>query len=233
MQIWAHRGASGEFPENTLLAFEQAIVQGADGIELDVFQVENDLYIWHDRFILNESGQALLFANQSTSWVDSVEIHNIPQKPEHIPTLKQALELINGRCAVNVEVKHLTDIELLIQTLHWAIEEKAFTRQQFLISSFDHDFLESWRCRELFMKIGLLSASTLRYMNIPERLYSIHLCIDCLRKADVQRAHDLGYKVLVYTVDSPLDIQQCLDLGVDGIFSNFPARSRRLVEELL
>lgn len=36
MQIIAHRGASGEYPENTLLAFRQALAQGADAIELDV-----------------------------------------------------------------------------------------------------------------------------------------------------------------------------------------------------
>ncbi|HSG50632.1 MAG TPA: glycerophosphodiester phosphodiesterase family protein, partial [Rheinheimera sp.] len=40
MQIIAHRGASGDFPENTLLAIEQAIIQGADAIEIDVFAVD-------------------------------------------------------------------------------------------------------------------------------------------------------------------------------------------------
>ncbi len=48
MQIIAHRGASGSYPENTLLAIEQALLAKADGIEIDVFCVENQLVVIHD-----------------------------------------------------------------------------------------------------------------------------------------------------------------------------------------
>ena len=48
-KVWAHRGASGYRPENTLEAFELAIRQGADGIELDVHtSVDGELIVMHD-----------------------------------------------------------------------------------------------------------------------------------------------------------------------------------------
>ena len=48
-KVWAHRGASGYRPENTLEAFELAIRQGADGIELDVHtSADGELIVMHD-----------------------------------------------------------------------------------------------------------------------------------------------------------------------------------------
>ena len=53
MLIIAHRGASGEFPENTQIAFEQAIAQHADGIELDIqFHAESSSWwLMHDLYV--------------------------------------------------------------------------------------------------------------------------------------------------------------------------------------
>ncbi|MBE8167599.1 MAG: glycerophosphodiester phosphodiesterase, partial [Shewanella sp.] len=49
MKVYAHRGASGDYPENTLLAFEKALELGAIAIELDVHNVEGTLVVFHDR----------------------------------------------------------------------------------------------------------------------------------------------------------------------------------------
>ena len=49
MKIFAHRGVSGHYPENTLAAFEAALAMGCDGIELDVFAVAQELVVIHDR----------------------------------------------------------------------------------------------------------------------------------------------------------------------------------------
>ncbi|MBU2112393.1 MAG: glycerophosphodiester phosphodiesterase, partial [Gammaproteobacteria bacterium] len=51
MQIIAHRGASGDYPENTILAIEQAIAQGADAVEIDVFAVDGELIVIHDHHL--------------------------------------------------------------------------------------------------------------------------------------------------------------------------------------
>ena len=51
MKIWAHRGASFEAPENTLAAFSRAIDSHAFGIELDVYAVDGERFVFHDRYL--------------------------------------------------------------------------------------------------------------------------------------------------------------------------------------
>ena len=90
MQIIAHRGASGEYPENTLLAFRQALAQGADAIELDVFAVEGELIVIHDPHL-----------QRTTNGSGSIYQHNLTQLAnidagagEPIPLLWQVLQLV-------------------------------------------------------------------------------------------------------------------------------------------
>ena len=68
-KVWAHRGASGYAPENTLDAFRKAVEMGADGIELDVQMTkEGELVVIHDEtlalshriYILRQKGRILL-----------------------------------------------------------------------------------------------------------------------------------------------------------------------------
>ena len=52
MKVFAHRGFSGKYPENTMLAFEKAVEAGADGIELDVhLSADGELVIIHDELV--------------------------------------------------------------------------------------------------------------------------------------------------------------------------------------
>lgn len=95
--IIAHRGASAEAPENTLESFQKAIDAGADMIELDVHRTQDGiLAVFHDSFIgfhpiKNLTYQQLKLAAR----VKGVEV----------PTLKESLELIRGKSAVQIELK--------------------------------------------------------------------------------------------------------------------------------
>jgi len=232
MFIWAHRGASGQFPENTLLAFEQAIAQNCDGIELDVFQVEDELYVWHDRYLPVQVGQALLITQQSKQLLNSVAL----PESQKIPTLLEALQCIAGRVTVNVEIKHIEDLQLLQRTLHSACRDHQFTPQQLLVSSFDHQFLTSWAQLDEPCLVGVLTASTLTLMTeslMQLRPYSVHFDINCLDTVDVEYCRSVGLKTYVYTVDQPPDLQQLLAMKVDGVFTNYPRRSADIIAKRL
>ena len=87
MQIIAHRGASGEYPENTMLAIEQAIAQGADAIELDVFAVQGELIVIHDHHLqrtTNGKGSIYQYSVEQLKQFDA-------GKGERIPALAQVL----------------------------------------------------------------------------------------------------------------------------------------------
>ena len=99
MKIIAHRGASGEFPEYTLLAFEQAILQLADGIELDAqyHQKSGQFVLLHDSYLIDDNGEEYHYRDIP---LPSLLARTVDCQP--VTTLDDALTAINGRCLVNI-----------------------------------------------------------------------------------------------------------------------------------
>lgn len=226
MKIWAHRGASGEYPENTLMAFEHAIRQQCDGIELDVFQVEDEFFVWHDR-VLPLYADTLIW-QQCKKEVQQVVLRH----EQHIPTLAEALSMIAGRVRVNVELKRIRDIEVLVQV----IEQAGYSYQSpdsVLISSFNHHYLADLGRLNVPWRLGMLTASSpldMAFTCNAIAAYSIHFDINCLRQEDIALAHQLGLKVYVYTVDRQSELDWLRDWGVDGVFTNYPAQARQFLQ---
>lgn len=231
MMIFAHRGASGEFPENTLDAFQQAIYQKADGIELDVFEVDGEFYIWHDRFLPAPAVCELPLWQLTKAQIQQFRAAS----GQSLPTLSEALTLIRGQCMVNIEIKYLNNVTAFSHLLRHGVEHLGFQNRQLLVSSFDHWCLKALREENAECLIGVLFASsplTLRDVIAQLRPYSVHLAIDCLRTECVQLIHQHGLQCYVYTVDSKPDIALVRTLGGDGVFTNFPARSRAISDAL-
>ncbi|QYJ79286.1 glycerophosphodiester phosphodiesterase [Shewanella acanthi] len=223
MLIFAHRGASGYVAENTLAAMAKALELGAKAIELDVHNVEGELVVFHDRRLDSKSsGQGLIHL------VNREYLSSIHVKGHAIPTLWQVLELIAGRCIVNIELKGINTVEPLLTLYPKAINELRFTSEQLLISSFNHPYLREVKqalpnalVAPLLASIPLDGAAVVSELNA----YSINLDISFINQALVNDAHQRGAKVFVYTVDNEDDIYALKQMGVDGVFSNFPDKS--------
>lgn len=231
MQIIAHRGASGEYPENTLLAIEQAITQGADAIEIDVFAVQGELIVIHDHHLArttNGTGSIYQYSVEQLLQLDA-------GRGERIPTLWQVLQLLqNGRLWLNIELKGEDTVAPLLALLDKAQQELQFDSQRLLISSFNHHLLAALRLARPELKLGALTACLpLDYSAFAQQLqaYSVNCDVSFINQAFVTDAKARGLKVYVYTVDQPDDITRLQQYGVDGIFSNFPARSRQRLAE--
>ena len=230
MQIIAHRGASGEFPENTMLAFEQALAQKADAIELDVFAVQGELIVIHDHHL-----------HRTTNGSGSIYQHSLEQLQQldagggqHIPRLWQVLELIQGKCWLNIELKGDDTVAPLLALLTKAEQQLGFDCQQLLISSFNHHLLASLKRQRPDLKLGALTASIpIDYAAFASQLqaYSVNCDVSFINQAMVDNAKARGLKVFVYTVDQSDDISRLQDYGVDGIFCNYPARSRAVLNQ--
>ncbi|HAW94492.1 MULTISPECIES: glycerophosphodiester phosphodiesterase [unclassified Arsukibacterium] len=225
MQIIAHRGASGEFPENTLLAIEQAIVQGADAVEIDVFAVQGELIVIHDHHLhrtTNGSGSIYQYSLAELMQLDAGQ-------GQRIPTLWQVLELTHGKCWLNIELKGDNTVAPLLTLLEKAKQQLGFDCQQLLISSFNHHLLVTIKRERPDLKLGALTASLpVDYAAFASQLqaYSINCDVSFINQAMVDDAKARGLKVYVYTVDQPDEIRRLKNYGVDGIFSNYPAKSR-------
>ncbi|MDP5144609.1 glycerophosphodiester phosphodiesterase family protein [Rheinheimera baltica] len=227
MQIIAHRGASGDYPENTLLAIDQAIAQGADAIEIDVFAVENELIVIHDHHLArttNGSGSIYQYSLAQLMQLDA-------GRGERIPTLWQILQrLQHNSLWLNIELKGDNTVAPLLALLDKAERELNFNSQRLVISSFNHHLLAVIKQQRPDLKTGALTASLpLDYAAFAQALqaYSVNCDVSFINQAFVNDAKARGLKVYVYTVDQGDDIHRMQQYGVDGIFSNYPAKSRQ------
>lgn len=101
--ILAHRGASGYAPENTMKAFDLALKQGADGVEMDVFlTTDKHVVITHDDELFRLTGQKLITCKQNLQTLKSLDFG----EGEKIPTLAEFFDAFGKKLSViNVEIK--------------------------------------------------------------------------------------------------------------------------------
>ena len=225
MLIFAHRGASGVEPENTLRAIKAALDANVDGVEIDLHEVDGKLLVIHDRWL-----------HRTTSGTGQIYQHDYEHlrsldagHGETIPTLDEVFALVAGRCKINIELKGINNLNLLYFYIDNAIENTNLKIEDVLLSSFNHRLLYAINQQRPEFPIGALTACyPLDYAKFAEQLnaYSVHLDVNFISKHFVSDAHQRGLKVFVYTVDEFEDIKTMKALGVDGIFSNFPTRSK-------
>jgi len=225
MLIFAHRGASGSAPENTLLAIQVALDEQADAIEIDLHEVDGKIVIIHDRWLhLTTSGTGLI--HQKT--FDYIRSLNAG-RGEHIPTLDEIFTLVAGKCQINLELKGIEDINLLFRYIDDAIKKGLIKNTDLILSSFNHQLLHHIYQQRPEFSIGALAAAIpLQYAEFASELnaYSIHINVNFISQAFVQDAHSRGLKVYVYTVDEQEDIDMVQAMNVDGIFCNYPAKAK-------
>jgi len=231
MLVFAHRGDSGVEPENTLRAIQAALNAEVDGIEVDIHEVDNKLFIIHDRWLhrtTTGNGQISHHKYEHLRTLDA-------GLGETIPTLDEVLAIVAGKCTINLELKGVRNITLLFSYIDRAIKTTKLVTNDVLLSSFNHRLLDSIYQQRPELAIGALTACyPLEYAKFAEQLnaYSVHLDVDFISKHFVEDAHQRGLKVFVYTVDELDDINAMKALGVDGIFSNYPTRAKSHVAHL-
>lgn len=229
MLVFAHRGASGYAPENTLKAMMLAAELGADAVELDVHNVEGELLVFHDRQLAHKSTGSGLIHRKTLQEIAELRVGGEP-----IPTLKQVLQALNGRLLVNIELKGIGCVAPFLVQYPEYLYALGYRPEQLLISSFNHPYLRQVKLQYPEAHVAPLLAS------IPEDLaacasaldaVALHVDINFISHQLVADAHRRGLKVNVYTVDDADDIRALQQLGVDGIFSNLPDKARQVLAE--
>lgn len=217
----AHRGASGYEPENTIIAFQEAINMGADAIELDIhFSKDEEIIVIHDESIdrtTNGSG----FINE----MKLVEIKSFWINEKHkIPTLNEVLELANENLLINIELKSNKNIEKVIILIKKYFSVKNLGYQNFIISSFDWNILTAVKKIDKNIPIGVLTATDLSLaIEFAKKMSakSIHPEFELLNHKNIVEMQKNNFQVYAWTVNKTADIQKIKALGVNGIISDF------------
>ncbi|MBA4143530.1 MAG: glycerophosphodiester phosphodiesterase [Nitrosospira sp.] len=214
MLVLAHRGYHAAVPENTLAAFEAAVTAGANGIETDVRISRDGLPVLiHDR---------ILASGQVTAELARGEIERVTG--HEVPTLDEALEHFPG-ILWNVEIKTLQALSTVIKVL-----EKHQAGRRILVTSFRHD-LVAICASSLKVNCGLVLAhrpqtlgSVLADFNCNgnPRINHIVWDYDVLDGGLLRQAAIDGFRNFVYGPVTKAEHDNCLDLGLDGVITDYP-----------
>jgi glycerophosphoryl diester phosphodiesterase len=219
-----HRGAAGHAPENTISSFKKALELGADMIELDVHVCKTgEVMVIHDEKVNRTTNGKGFVAKKTLGELKELRI----KKTEKIPTLVEVLDLIDGKCQVNIELKGKGTAKPTNRIIKKYVAKKNWSYQDFLISSFDYSRLIKIKELDPKLRISvLIKKSRKRIIELAERLnaYSINLSVKSLKKSLIEEAHKKRFKIFAYTVNKPKDIMKMKELGIDGIISDFPDR---------
>ncbi|MCY4655771.1 MAG: glycerophosphodiester phosphodiesterase family protein [Gammaproteobacteria bacterium] len=213
--VFGHRGIPSQAPENTLLSFRRALESGEIGIELDVHCVEEQLVVIHDRKV-NRTTEGRGFVDQYT--LASLRQLNAGNG-EKIPLLTEVLALLEPHHLINIELKGEGTGKL---TGSYFRHNPSQT-EQVLVSSFDFQELREFGEACPNVRVGMLSGDLTR--TVIDRAsslsaFSVHLADRKIKNENIAMLRELGFRVLVYTVN---DLDRAIELkrlGVTGIFTD-------------
>jgi glycerophosphoryl diester phosphodiesterase len=231
----AHRGASGERPENTLAAFERALELRVDFIELDVHLSSDGVpVVIHDDDLqrtTNGSGSvrsktlAELKALDAGTWSES------PWPDQRIPTLSEVFASFGGQTRFLIEIKTGPfDFAGIEDKVEHEIRQVGLV-DSVVVISFDHWVLRRLRNANPSLATGALYACRPADPVGLARAAGADLLMPhwaFVNGEDVRVSHDAGLSVFPWTVDEPDAIRALVRLGVDGIVSNWPDRVMEL-----
>lgn len=229
MMVFAHRGASGAAPENTLAAFQQAIEKGADGVELDVrLTSDGKAVVIHDPTINRTSDgkgevssmsyNVLRSFNMAAKWKGS------DWGVQRIPLLEEVIDcVVPSGLTVNIELKGAAGDPRLAEEAARVVRERRAT-DNVIFSSFDP--------YQLQVVGGLLPGSRraiLCFLPYPARrakaegYWGCHPHYLLTGRAAIDSYHSEGLYIQLWTVNTKPDLKRALSMKADGVITNHPA----------
>lgn len=235
-EIFAHRGASGYAPENTMPAFLLAQEQGADGIELDV-QLTKDGYpvVIHDERIDRVSDRKGLVKDFVLKDLKTVSFHNHMEEYRGvtISTLEEVLEAVSaGHMKVNIELKTGIFWYPCIEEKVVEIVKRTGMENRVIYSSFNHYSIQRIKELDPCADTAYLFSDVIMDVEMYARahkVYALHPAVYHLKMSDfLTRYKEAGMKVRVWTVNDESDMEALIRAEVDALITNYPDKAIRV-----
>lgn len=247
-KVIAHRGANKKAPQNTIPAFATAINEGTNGFETDVHLSKDSIPVICHNYTIDATsdgrGEVTSYTLEELKKFDFGSYFSADFKDTPLPTLDEFLELTSkSDCEIiNIELKCPKDnniLRLVEETLKSV--KKYGCLDRVIISSFSPKVLSTVkqadpRCRTAFL-YPISHPSVCRMILYPFFMVKkikadiIHPASLVVTKELVEIAHNLGIQVNVWTVNDKKTIIKLLNYGVDGIITDCPLETRKIIEE--
>ncbi len=231
-KVWAHRGFSGKYPENTLPAFQAALDLGVEGVEFDVHMTKDgELVVIHDSTLdrtTNGFGHVVDHTLQELKALDAGSWFHPQFRNTQIPSLREVLELLRAHpnaVDINIEIKAGTTVYPGIEERLWQQVCAYGLQRRTLFSSFHHGYLERMKQAHPDARTGILYMERL---DDPHRYArhlhaeALHPSVRALDERTVVEAHANGLVVNVFTVNDNITFCRLARWGVDAVFSDVP-----------
>lgn len=242
-RFFAHRGRSATYPENTLPAFEAAMALGIVYLELDVWASrDGQVVVHHDetlqrtcgdpRRVSDVRGEELAALDAGHGFTQDGRIFPFRGQGIGIPSLEEVLRRY-PEAMVTVEIKQE---EPPIEELVMEVVRKTGSEERVLLASENTVILKRARavCGGIPTNMGQGEVAEFIHwvqrgcpagyrppgaaLQIPEEYGPVRLVTETTLKA----AHGAGLEIHVWTVNRPEDMRRLLDLGVDGLMTDYP-----------
>jgi glycerophosphoryl diester phosphodiesterase len=225
--VVSHAACGGHAPENTLAGVRKALELKADAIEIDVQASADGVpVLMHDLTVdrtTNGSGEVAKLSLEQLRILDA--------GGEPVPTFAEVLQITRGRALLVIEIKQpgieslianvVREADAVSDVMVWSFFPQALTTMRaaepripgaLLLAA---DSLSRWpEARERALRLGLQGVSVF-FSGVNEQLAR-----DCKRS---------GLALYAWTADRPGDIVPLIELGIDGICTNFPDRAVALL----
>lgn len=237
-KVWAHRGASAYAPENTLVAFELAIKQGADGIELDVqLTRDNELVVIHDERIDRVCNYTGYVKDYTLKELKNFNFNKkFPQyKKVTIPTLEEVYELIKPTgLTINVELKNSIIQYEGIEEKLIKLENMMEIQDRIIYSSFNHYSLMKLKKINNNADVGILFSD--EFIDIPA--YAVKIGVNALHPAlyilqipnFIKDCKEKNLPLHVWTVNEEEHMKMMVDNKIEAIITDKPDLARKIVD---
>ena len=230
-KIFAHRGASGYAPENTLEAFALAITQGADGIELDVQLTKDGIpVVIHDETIER--------VTEKKGWVKDHTLKELKELtvlknkfPEYsaakIPTLEEVLDAVKASgIQVNIELKTGIYWYPEIEKKVAAIVEETGMKDRVIYSSFNHYSVQKMKSIVPDAETAYLFSDVILHVDeyaAKSGVDGLHPAVYHVKMAEFLSEYLVsGLKTRVWTVNDRADMKRLIEAGVTAVITNYP-----------
>jgi glycerophosphoryl diester phosphodiesterase len=231
--IVAHRGAAGTAPENTLAAVEQALVDGADWVEIDVQETrDGQVVVVHDSDFMKLAGNPLKVWDGDLAEIREIDVggwFDSRFAGERVPTLQEVLAAVRGRARLVIELKYYGHDQQLEQRVVDIVESMDMA-DQVAIMSLKLAGIQKLQAIRPDWPAGLLAATAVGDLS---RLDVDFLAVNqnMANPAFIERVHKSGKELFVWTVNDGLSLSRWMSMGVDGVITDEPALARNILAQ--
>jgi glycerophosphoryl diester phosphodiesterase len=242
--VIAHRGISGRYPENTLIAFQRAVEVGVDWIEFDVHTTADGVVIVsHDTTAdrcTDGHGSWKAMMLEQVKRLDAGRWFGDEFAGTRIPTLDETLDLLgDGRVRLCIEIKG-DDTGDFLRTAWNTVQilQKRSLFRYAVVSSFDIECLRAVKMWEPLLATSLdpspqdgsctpweLCQQALRCSASMQHRY------ETLTPDIIEEAHGHGFSLWTWTVNNPDDMRRMIDMGVDAIMTDYADVLRAVLDK--